>query len=119
MDKRVQKYFAAVPPARRRRLKQLESLVLGTYPKAEVLIWYGIPTYRAREGWVNLANQKSCVTLYTTSPRHIASFKERHPDIKTGKACINFRDSDRIPAADLRKVIRSAMENTKSYAKKS
>ncbi len=69
-----------------------------------------MPTYEAGEGWVAAANQKNCISLYTCSAEHLESFKRKHPKIKTGKGCINFKDSDDIPINDLIPVIKSAME---------
>jgi len=71
---------------------------------------YKMPTYRAGEGWVAIANQKRYVSLYTCSPWHLVAFKARHPGIKTGKGCINLRDQDPFPIDDLAAVIRHAME---------
>ena len=76
-------------------------------------MWYGMPTYRVKPGWVSLANQKAYVTLYTNSDRHIAAFKAKYPAIKTGKACINFGDTDPVPAAAIKNVVRHAMKQLK------
>lgn len=57
---------------------------------------------------MSLANQKRYVSLYTCDARHLASFKARHPEIRTGKTCINFTPGTGIPA-DTAEVIRSAM----------
>ena len=62
---------------------------------------YKMPTYRVGAGWVAIANQKHHVSLYTCGPHHIEDFKARYPGIKTGKGCINFRDKDELPVADL------------------
>ncbi len=113
MTKEVQQYFKAVPAERKPLITRLRDLILELYPDAEELLWYKMPTYRAKSGWVSLANQKHYVSLYTCSETYIADFKAKHPQIKTGKACINFRDSDPVPAAALKKVIKLAMESKK------
>ena len=60
-----------------------------------------------------LANQKHYLSLYTCAPAHIAEFKARHPGIKTGKGCINFRDRDPLPLEDIAQVVRHAIERGK------
>lgn len=71
---------------------------------------YKMPTYELGEGWIALANQKDYISVYTCSAEHIVNFKKKHPKIKTGKGCINFKDGDDIPLNDLKGVIKSAME---------
>ena len=78
------------------------------YPEAEISISWGMPTYRKGDGWVSLANQQRYVSLYTCDARCLASFKARHPEIRTGKTCINFKPGTEVPA-DIAEVIRSAM----------
>ncbi len=74
---------------------------------------YKMPTYRASKGWIAIAYQKHYVSLYTCSPAHLESFKAHHPGIKTGKGCINLRDTDPFPIDDLAGVIRHAIEQPK------
>ena len=111
MDEKVQKYLDAVPEDRRPLLDRLRALILEMYPEAQVLIWYGLLTFRAAKGWVALGFWKGGVTLYTNSPSHIAEFRAEQPKIKTNKASINFRVGAEVPAASLVKVVRHAMEH--------
>ena len=62
MNKDVQKYFAAVPDDRKEIILRLHELIVGMYPDAEVDMSYKMPTYKAKEGWVALANQKHYVS---------------------------------------------------------
>jgi len=112
MTKDVQRYINALPKDRKALFNKLQALILSAYPKAEVTIWWGMPTYKAKSGWVALANQKNYVSLYTNNASHIADFKSKCPAIKTGKACVNFRPSDLVPAAALKQVIRHAINQT-------
>lgn len=116
MDKEVQQYVEAVPEERKPLFDKLHTLILGLYPDAEIVMSYKIPTYKAKSGWVALANQKQYVSLYTNDENYIAAFKSKHPSIKTGKACINFKESDPVPLADLKKVIKHAIEDSEKSA---
>ena len=105
----VQAYFDAVPAARRARVEQLHGLILQRFPQAVVDMRYKMPTYSVGDGWVAIANQKHHVSLYTCGAVHLVGFKRDHPDIRTGKGCINFRDRDRIPEDAVRQVIEHAV----------
>lgn len=111
MNEGVQRYFDAVPEERKPLFDKLHALIMGLYPNAEVVMWYRMPTYRAKSGWVAMANQKHWVSLYTNSALHIAEFKAKYPAIRTGKACINFRDTDPVPLAAPKKVVGHAIEH--------
>ncbi len=108
MDPALTAYFDAVPDSRRPLFNALHELILTTCPDAEISLSWGMPTYRDGDGWVSLANQKHYVSLYTCEARHLAAFKRRHPEIRTGKTCINFRPSDPVPA-ETADVIAAAM----------
>mgnify|MGYP001824059942 FL=1 len=108
LDPAVAAYFDAVPEKRRPLVDVLHDLITSLYPSAEISLSWGMPTYRRGDGWVSLANQKRYVSLYTCDAGHLAAFKARHPEIRTGKACINFKSMDEIPA-DTADVIRAAM----------
>ena len=113
MDRDVYNYLDSVPDDRRAHIRQLHDLILELYPDAATDMAYKMPTYRHAGGWVALANQKHHISLYTCGEHHIAAFRKKHPEISTGKGCIRFRDSDPIPLAALKQVIRHAMRQTK------
>lgn len=113
MSPDVAKYFAAVPDDRKELVDKLHQLIVDLYPKAVIDMAYKMPTYRAKEGWVAVANQKNYVSLYTCGEIHLAKFKQKHPDIKTGKGCINFKPRDKLPTAAVKQVVRHAIEHRK------
>lgn len=112
IDPEVQRYFDAVPEQRKALVRKLHGLIVDMYPDARVDMSYRMPTYKAKGGWVAVANQKAYVSLYTCGAHHIAAFKEKYPGIRTGKGCINLKVGDRVSSAELRKVIRHAIEHT-------
>ena len=125
MNKDVRQYIDATPKDRtgrkladgrqaKRLFDNLQALILDTYPRAEVVISYQIPTYKAKSGWVALGYWSGGVSLYTNGPQHIEEFKTKYPAVKTGKGSINFRLTDSVPVRALRKVIRHAIEHPQS-----
>lgn len=115
MNKDVQRYVDALPAERRPLYHTLHTLIMSLYPKADLVMWYNLPTYKAKSGWVALANQASYVSLYTNGASHIAEFKTQYPRIKTGKACINFKPTDPVPVAAIKKVVKHAIEHPEQY----
>jgi len=113
MNRDVKKYLDAVPEARRGHVSTLHRLILECFPDCVVDMRYKMPTYSHGDGWVAVANQKNYVSLYTCGAAHLKSFKKKHPDFRTGTGCINFRQSDSIPATDVKAVIRHAISHPK------
>ena len=113
VDQKVIDYISDQPGQRRQRLESLHSLILGLYPDAQVDMHYKMPTYRAGNGWVAMANRKQYLSLYTCAASHLESFKIQYPDIPTGKGCINFRDKDPLDTEAIEKVVRHAIESPK------
>ncbi|MDA0708910.1 MAG: DUF1801 domain-containing protein [bacterium] len=113
IDKVVDAYFAAIPEDRRPMVEMLHKLIVGLFPEVEVSMGYRMPTYRVGDGWVAIANQKNYVSLYTCGYHHIVDFKTKHPKIKTGKGCINFKNATEIPLKDLEDVVKHAINHPK------
>ena len=113
MSDNIEHYVREIPEDRSDRFHSLHSLIISLYPDAVVDMTYKMPTYKVGEGWVALANQKNYISLYTCGYHHIESFKEKHPNIKTGKGCINFRDKDPLPLKEIEEVVRHAIEHPK------
>ncbi|MEE9494216.1 MAG: DUF1801 domain-containing protein [Gammaproteobacteria bacterium] len=104
-------YLRGIQENRVERFHSLIDLVKLMYPAATLSMKYKMPTFTYKEGWISIANQKHYISLYTCGAHHLESFKAKHPEIKTGKGCINFKDKDEIPLQDLKPVIMSALES--------
>lgn len=115
MDKDVKAYFDSVPFKWKGHLETLHKTIVECFPDATVDLRYKMPTYSWGEGWVAIASQKNYVSLYTCSAQHLENFKASHPNYKTGRGCINFRQRDEIPIAAVKEVIRHAIEHPKAY----
>jgi uncharacterized protein YdhG (YjbR/CyaY superfamily) len=113
--KDIAEYLAAVPESRRLLLDTMHSLIIRLYPEASVDMRYKMPTYHVGDGWVAIANQKNYVSLYTCGAHHLAQFRKKHPKIKTGKGCINFKPTDELPMTDVEAVVRHAIEHSKAH----
>jgi len=107
----VDTYIKLIPQDRLDRFMSIHELIMRLYPDATVDMSYRMPTYRIGDGWIALANQKQYISLYTCSASHLESYKQKHPQQKTGKGCINFREHDEIHYDDLETVIGHAIRS--------
>jgi uncharacterized protein YdhG (YjbR/CyaY superfamily) len=114
MSTDIDTYIQSIPEQRLERFLSLHDLILKLYPDATIDLSYRMPTYRVGEGWVALANQKNYISLYTCGESHLEPYKQKHPEQKTGKGCINFRARDEIHHGDLEAVIKHAIDHPKS-----
>jgi len=109
----VTRFIESIPADRRPQFDELQALILHLYPEADVVLWYHVPTYRTKSGWVALGYWKGGASLYTNGPHNLVAFKAAHPSAKTGKASINFIAGEPIPTGAVEQVIRHAMEGMK------
>lgn len=113
MNAEIEQYLQPLPIERVTTLRSIIDLILRLYPDAEASMKYKMPTFSVGDGWVAVANQKHYISLYTCDYSHIKAFKEKHPKIKTGKGCINFKPSAELPVGDIELVIKHAIEHPK------
>ena len=105
----IVRYLAQLPEARRERALALHGLILSLFPQAAVSLGYRMPTYRLGGEFVAWASNQRHLALYTCSAERIAGFRARHPEVAAGRGCLRFRDSQRLPLADLAQVVRNAL----------
>jgi uncharacterized protein YdhG (YjbR/CyaY superfamily) len=105
----IARYLARLPEARRERALALHGLVVSLFPQAAVSLGARMPTYRLGDQFVAWASTRRHLALYTCSAERIAGFRARHPEIEAGAGCLRFRDSTRLPLADLAQVVKNAL----------
>jgi len=105
----IQEYIDAVPEARKEKLISLIELIRSACPNAKESIQYKMPMFTHGQNWIAVANQKNYISLYTCNADSIKPFKVKNPNIKTGKGCINFTDSGKIPRQDVEQLIIKVM----------
>jgi uncharacterized protein YdhG (YjbR/CyaY superfamily) len=89
---------------------RLHELIVATCPDAEVVLSYGMPTYRTGRRRLNIGAWKHGLSLYV-SPSRDGGFSARHPELAAGKGTIKLRpaDAERIPDAEFQDLIRAAL----------
>lgn len=110
MDEAVRGYRDDMDSAHRPVFDRLHQLIVATCPEAEVVLSYGMPTYRIGRRRLSIAVWKHGLSLYV-SPNRDGGFSARHPELASGKGTIKLRPGDAacIPDAELQDLVRAAL----------
>ena len=111
MDDAVRGYRDGIADEHQPVFDRLHRLIIGAFPDAEVVLSYGMPTYRIGRRRLNIAAWKHGLSLYV-SPRRDAGFSARHPELSAGKGTIKLTAADaaRIPDAEFQDLVRAALQ---------
>ena len=112
MDAEVREYVDAITSEHRPLFDRLHRLVLDAYPEANVLLSYGMPTYRVGRRKLHVGVWQHGVSIYGWGRGRDTGFTARHPTLVSGKRTIRMRpqDSAHVDDQELRDLIRSTLE---------
>ena len=102
----IDDYLAPLSADKRAALQRLRKTIHAAYPKAEETISYGIPAFRL-DGKV--------IAWFGAAAKHVSfypgaswkGFEEELKDYETSKGTIRFQPDHPLPAALVRKLVRS------------
>ena len=110
MDEAVRRYRDEMDSKQRPVFDRLHQLIVPACPDAEVVLSYGMPTYRIGRRRLNIGVWKHGLSLYV-SPNRDGGFSARHPELAAGKGTIKLKPEDaaRIPDEELQDLVRAAL----------
>lgn len=110
IDEAVRRYQEEMDSEHRPLFDRLHQLITATCPDVEVVLSYGMPTYRIGQRRLNIGAWKHGLSLYV-SPNRDGGFSARHPELAAGKGTIKLRPEDAagLTDAELQDLIRSAL----------
>ena len=110
MDEAVRRYRDEMDSEYRPVFDRLHRLIVAMCPDAEVVLSYGMPTYRIGRRRLNIGVWKHGLSLYV-SPSRDGGFSARHPELAAGKGTIKLRPADAagIPDSELQDLVRAAL----------
>ena len=109
-DDAVRRYRGEIDSEHQPVFDRLHQLIVATCPDAEVVLSYGMPTYRIGRRRFSIGVWKHGLSLYV-SPNRDGGFSARHPELAAGKGTIRLRPADAvsIPDTELQDLIRAAL----------
>jgi uncharacterized protein YdhG (YjbR/CyaY superfamily) len=110
MDPAVREYVAAIDPRHRPLFDRIDGLIREVAPDADVVISYGMPTYRAGRQRLNVGVWQHGLSIYGAR-RDQGAFVERHPELHSSKGTIRLSPDAAATVTDdeLRDLFRSAL----------
>jgi len=110
MDEAVRRYRNEMDGAYQPLFDRLHRLMVAVCPDVELVLAYGMPTYRTGRRRLNVGVWKHGLSLYV-SPNRDGGFSARHPELAAGKATIKLRPADaaQIPDAEFQDLFRAAL----------
>ena len=94
----VDEYIASQPEASQRALKRVRSTIRKALPGAEEAISYQIPTYKLNgRAVLYFAGWKQHYSLYPSTARVVAAFKDDLASYEVNKGTIRFPLSQAVP----------------------
>jgi Domain of unknown function (DU1801) len=110
MDEAVRRYQDEMDSEHRPLFDHLHQLIVAACPGAEVVLSYGMPTYRIGRRRLSIGSWKHGLSLYL-SPNRDGGFSARHPELAAGKGTIKLTPDDTadITDAELQDLIRAAL----------
>jgi hypothetical protein len=109
-DEAVRRYLDEMDSEFRPVFDRLHRLIVATCPDAELVLSYGMPTFRIGRRRLNVGVWLHGLSLYV-SPNRDGGFSARHPALAGGKSTIKLRPADAagIPDAEFQDLFRAAL----------
>jgi hypothetical protein len=110
MDEAVRRYRDEMDGQYQPVFDRLHRLIVATCPDAELVLSYGMPTFRVGRRRLNVGAWKHGLSLYV-SPNRDGGFSARHPELAAGKGTLRLRPADAagIPDAEFQDLFRAAL----------
>ena len=112
----VDDYLAALPEDARTTLEKLRKTIKAVAPKATEVISYKIPLYKQQGMLVGFAAFKDHCSFFPGA-KPLATFKDELKGYKTSTGTIRFPIGKPLPAALVKKIVRSRIAENEAAAK--
>ena len=118
IPKTVDDYLAALPVDSRGTLEKIRKTIKTAAPKATEVISYQMPMYKQHGMLVGFAAFKDHCSLFPGA-KALVTFKDELKSYKTSKGTIRFPIDKPLPAALVKKIVKTRIaENEAAFKKK-
>jgi len=105
--KTIDEYLAPLKPEQRAALERLRKTIKAAAPKAAECISYQVPAFKQNGLLVAFGATPNHCSFYPGDGATVATLKEELKDFDTSKAAIRFQPDNPLPAALVRKIVKS------------
>ncbi|WP_328751434.1 DUF1801 domain-containing protein [Streptomyces sp. NBC_00285] len=111
MDAAAQTYIDAIAAEHRPLFDRMHRLILQTYPEADVVLSYGMPTYRAGDRRLHVGVWRHGVSVYGWDQEAGAGLLARHPQLLSGKGTLRLwsQDAHDVTDEELSALVRASL----------
>ena len=105
----IESYIATFPQATQEVLWEIHQFIKELVPEAEVMISYGIPTFKLHGNLVHYGGYKNHIGFYPGASG-IEKFKEQLSAFKGAKGSVQFPLNEEIPFALIEEIVKFRVE---------
>jgi uncharacterized protein YdhG (YjbR/CyaY superfamily) len=111
MSDEVTRYVDGIDPAHRPLFDRLTGLARAVAPDAELVMSYGMPTFKVGKHRLHVGAWKHGISLYGWSEDAAAEVLAAHPEVRTGKGTIQLRSDapDVVTDDELRRLLAAVL----------
>ena len=113
----IDEYLAGVGPEQRAALESLRQVVRKAAPSAEEVITYGIPAFRQNGFLIGFAASAKHCSLHPMNSHTVADFAADLAGYSTSTGTIRFAPGKPLPAALVRRIVKSRVTENEADAK--
>ena len=117
IPKNVDEYLATVPEDARATLALVRKTIKAAAPQADEVISYQMPMYKQHGMVVGFAAFKNHCSLFPGA-KAVATYKDELKGYKTSKGTIQFPIGKPLPAALVKKIVKSCVAENEERQKK-
>ncbi|MER5950320.1 DUF1801 domain-containing protein [Streptomyces sp. NPDC001904] len=112
MNPEVQAYVDEIPSEHRPLFDRVHRLILEESPEVDLVLSYGMPTYKVGSRRLHVGAWQHGVSLYGWDQDRAAGFLSRHPGLVSGKGTIRLRADEAAEVTDdeLSGLLRGSLE---------
>jgi hypothetical protein len=109
-DEAVRRYLDEMDSESRPVFDRLHRLMVTACPDAELVLSYGMPTFRIGRRRLNVGAWQHGLSLYV-SPSRDGGFSVRHPELASGRGTLKLTPADAagVPDAEFQDLFRAAL----------